>query len=161
MLLEDQNSKISNSWNIPDFVNDNHPKFVAFLESYYEWLEQRTNPYGRTQFLQELADVDDIYRGVEPEFGNMVQAPKIFGLPNDVDAAYQQLHQSSQEAKILYRDLFNLDDKTPISKTIFATDKIFGYETSNLKNLLFQQSKSQINFEVNPTVGVGDQFAGS
>ncbi|KGF85659.1 four-carbon acid sugar kinase family protein [Prochlorococcus marinus] len=38
-------------------------------------------------------------------------------------------------------------DKTPISQTIFATDKIFGYETSNVKNLLFQQSKSQINFE--------------
>jgi len=26
-------------------------------------------------------------------------------------------------------------------------DKIFGYETSNIKNLLFQQSKSQINFD--------------
>ena len=38
-------------------------------------------------------------------------------------------------------------DKTPISQTIFATDKIFGYETSNVKNLLFQQSKSQINIE--------------
>ena len=38
-------------------------------------------------------------------------------------------------------------DKTPINQTIFATDKIFGYETSNVKNLLFQQSKSQINFE--------------
>ncbi len=38
-------------------------------------------------------------------------------------------------------------DKTPVSQTIFATDKIFGYETSNVKNLLFQQSKSQINFE--------------
>jgi len=38
-------------------------------------------------------------------------------------------------------------DKTPISQTIFATDKIFGYETSNVKNLLFHQSKSKINFE--------------
>ena len=38
-------------------------------------------------------------------------------------------------------------DKTPISQTIFATDKIFGYETSNIKSLLFKQSKSQINFE--------------
>ncbi|MDC3148321.1 hypothetical protein OA847_00165 [bacterium] len=38
-------------------------------------------------------------------------------------------------------------DKTPISQTIFAKDKIFGYKTSNVKNLLFQQSKSQINFE--------------
>jgi len=38
-------------------------------------------------------------------------------------------------------------DKIPISQTIFATDKIFGYATSDVKNLLFQQSKSQINFE--------------
>jgi len=38
-------------------------------------------------------------------------------------------------------------DKTPINQTIFATDKIFGYETSNLKSLLFQKSNSQINFE--------------
>ncbi len=38
-------------------------------------------------------------------------------------------------------------DNIPISQTIFATDKIFGFETSNVKNLLFQQSKSQINFE--------------
>ena len=37
--------------------------------------------------------------------------------------------------------------KTPISQTVFAKDKIFGYETSNVKNLLFQKSKSQINFE--------------
>jgi len=38
-------------------------------------------------------------------------------------------------------------DKIPINQTIFASDKIFGYETSNVKKLLFQQSKSQINFE--------------
>ena len=38
-------------------------------------------------------------------------------------------------------------DKTPINQTIFARDKIFGYETSNVKNLLFQQSKSQINLD--------------
>ena len=38
-------------------------------------------------------------------------------------------------------------DKIPIGQTIFASDKIFGFETSNVKNLLFQQSKSQINFE--------------
>jgi len=38
-------------------------------------------------------------------------------------------------------------DETPIDQTTFARDKIFGYETSNVKNLLFQKSKSQINFE--------------
>ena len=29
----------------------------------------------------------------------------------------------------------------------FCKDKIFGYETSNVKNLLFQKSKYQINLE--------------
>ncbi len=38
-------------------------------------------------------------------------------------------------------------DKTPINQTIFARDKIFGYETSNVKNLLFQKSKSHINLD--------------
>jgi len=38
-------------------------------------------------------------------------------------------------------------DQIPIDKTIFARDKIFGYETSNVKTLLFQKSKSQINLE--------------
>ncbi len=38
-------------------------------------------------------------------------------------------------------------DKTPINQTIFARDKIFGYETSNVKSLLFQKSNSQINIE--------------
>jgi len=38
-------------------------------------------------------------------------------------------------------------DKTPIEKTIFARDEIFGYQTSNVKNLLFQKSKSQINIQ--------------
>ena len=36
-------------------------------------------------------------------------------------------------------------DKIPIEKTIFAKDKIFGYETSNIKNLLYEKSKFQIN----------------
>ncbi len=38
-------------------------------------------------------------------------------------------------------------DSIPINQTIFARDKIFGYETSNVKNLLFQKSKSQINLD--------------
>jgi len=38
-------------------------------------------------------------------------------------------------------------DKIPINQTIFARDKIFGYETSDVKSLLFKKSKSQINIE--------------
>ncbi len=38
-------------------------------------------------------------------------------------------------------------DQTPINQTIFARDKIFGYDTSSVKKLLFQKSKSQINLD--------------
>ncbi len=38
-------------------------------------------------------------------------------------------------------------DNIPINQTIFARDKIFGYETSNIKNLLFQKSQSRINLD--------------
>lgn len=51
------------------------------------------------------------------------------------------------EGKRLTINGLHFVDKTPICKTIFARDKIFGYETSNVKNLLFKKSKSQINYE--------------
>ena len=35
-------------------------------------------------------------------------------------------------------------DKIPINQTIFAKDNIFGFETSNIKNLLFKKSNFQI-----------------
>ncbi len=51
------------------------------------------------------------------------------------------------EGKRLTINGLHFVDKKPINQTIFARDKIFGYETNNVKNLLFQKSKSQINFE--------------
>jgi len=51
------------------------------------------------------------------------------------------------EGKRLTINGLHFVDKIHIHKTIFAKDKIFGYETSNVKNLLFQKSKSQINYE--------------
>ena len=49
------------------------------------------------------------------------------------------------EGKRLTINGLHFVDQIPIEQTIFARDKIFGYETSNVKNLLFQKSKSQIN----------------
>ena len=36
-------------------------------------------------------------------------------------------------------------DKIPVNQTIFAEDKNFGFQTSNIKDLLFKKSKSQLN----------------
>ena len=43
---------------LPDFVNKREDLFRAFIESYYEWLEQKTNVFGRTALLQNINDID-------------------------------------------------------------------------------------------------------
>ena len=48
------------------------------------------------------------------------------------------------EGKRITIDGDHFVDNIPASQTIFAKDKIFGYETSNIKKLLFQKSNSQI-----------------
>ena len=48
------------------------------------------------------------------------------------------------EGKRMTIDGQHFVDNVPVSQTIFAKDKIYGYKTSNIKQLLFQKSKSQI-----------------
>ena len=43
----------------PDFIRVDHPKFVTFLEAYFEYLETKGNPGERGFFLRDLSDVDD------------------------------------------------------------------------------------------------------
>ncbi len=50
------------------------------------------------------------------------------------------------EGKRLTIDGDHFVNNVPVSQTIFAKDKIFGFETSNIKKLLFQKSKFQIKF---------------
>ena len=43
----------------PDFIRVDHPKFVTFLEAYFEYLETKGNPGERGFFLRDLSDIDD------------------------------------------------------------------------------------------------------
>ena len=43
---------------LPEFVAGDHPKFLAFIEAYYEWLEQEDNAYEITTKLKGLYDID-------------------------------------------------------------------------------------------------------
>lgn len=42
----------------PAFYNDEGPVLVAFMEAYYEWMEQTGNPIARARSLQTYADID-------------------------------------------------------------------------------------------------------
>ena len=43
----------------PDFIRSDHPKFIAFIEAYFEWLETEGNPGETSFFLRDMGDVDD------------------------------------------------------------------------------------------------------
>lgn len=53
-------NKISSlvSENLPDFVSQDHPKFVTFVEEYYKWLESQENSYFAPLSLSGLVDID-------------------------------------------------------------------------------------------------------
>jgi hypothetical protein len=54
------NNKISSliSSQVPSFVRDDHPKFIAFLEAYYEYLEQEGKVVSGAKNIRELMDID-------------------------------------------------------------------------------------------------------
>lgn len=54
------NNKISSivSSQVPFFVRSDHPKFIAFLEAYYEFLEQSGKVVNEAKNIRELMDID-------------------------------------------------------------------------------------------------------
>jgi len=44
---------------LPEFIATDHPKFVSFIEAYYEWMELEDNAYYTTARLRGLYDIDD------------------------------------------------------------------------------------------------------
>ncbi len=40
--------------NVPEFVREDHPQFIKFLEAYYEWLDQNY----KTRQLENIGDID-------------------------------------------------------------------------------------------------------
>jgi len=46
------------SENLPDFVRQDHPTFLKFVETYYEWLESSDNAYFAPLSLNGVVDID-------------------------------------------------------------------------------------------------------
>ena len=44
---------------LPSFVASDHPRMVAFLEAYYEWMQQKDETLYSTFVLKDCSDVDD------------------------------------------------------------------------------------------------------
>ena len=60
MIQNNQKTSLLIPSQLPEFVRDepSYQKFVLFLQSYYEWLEQDGNPVGEARNLFEYRDID-------------------------------------------------------------------------------------------------------
>jgi hypothetical protein len=43
---------------VPEFIQNDHPRFVKFIEAYYEWLESSNNPYYMNIASGDFFDID-------------------------------------------------------------------------------------------------------
>jgi hypothetical protein len=59
-------------YQLPDFIRDDHPIFVEFLEKYYEFLEQPSNPIYELKRFQENFDVDKTRESFLQYFKNKI-----------------------------------------------------------------------------------------
>lgn len=120
---------------VPEFVREEHPVFVSFLEAYYEFLEQKQGTeYNdlttKAKEVRNISDVDDSIEDFEEAFFNMYASV----VPRDVAVDKATLIKnvlplylskgSEKSFKLLFRMLFG-DELTltyPRSEVLRASD---------------------------------------
>ena len=61
--MSDQKTSLLINRQVPEFVREEHPNFIAFLEAYYEFLEnkqgnQKNDLLAKSKDLRYISDVD-------------------------------------------------------------------------------------------------------
>jgi hypothetical protein len=120
---------------VPEFVREEHPKFVSFLEAYYEFLENKqgnelNDLTSEAKQLRYLSDVDESLDDFESNFFNMYASL----LPQDIDVSKEFLIKnllpvylskgSEASFKLLFRLLFGKEAEVsyPKDKILRASD---------------------------------------
>ncbi|MBU3748737.1 MAG: hypothetical protein FGM36_15920, partial [Burkholderiaceae bacterium] len=55
---------------VPEFIREEYPLFISFLEAYYEFLDSENNVYGKGKDLRNIKDVDLTLEEFEANFFN-------------------------------------------------------------------------------------------
>ena len=118
--MSDKKTSILIPKQIPEFIREEHPKFVSFLEAYYEFLEnkQGTNKNDLTKVskdLRYLSDVDESLDDFESNFFGVYMSL----LPKDISVDKEFLIKNilpiylakgnEKSFKLLFRLLFSKD----------------------------------------------------
>jgi hypothetical protein len=117
MIPNNQKTSLLIPQQLPAFIRDDpsYATFVAFLEAYYEWLEQTNNVTDRSKNLLNYSDIDN----TTAEFINYFTEEYLSYFPQEILAnktevvkLAKQLYQSkgtTASYKFLFRILFNQD----------------------------------------------------
>jgi hypothetical protein len=113
---------------VPEFVREEHPKFILFLEAYYEFLDQ--NGYGKAKQLKNISDVDVSLEEFEQQFYNsfLPFIPRNTALSKDIlikNILPLYLSKGSEKSyRLLFRMLFNeeISLETPGKQILRASD---------------------------------------
>lgn len=115
--MSDNKTSLLISQQVPEFIREDHPTFVAFLEAYYEYLEtkqgvQINDLYAKAKKLKDIPDVDESLELFEQNFFNNLTD----FLPKDVEIDKEKLLKqalplylakgSENGFKLLFRMLF-------------------------------------------------------
>lgn len=115
---------------LPDFVRSDNPKFVLFLEKYYEWLESSNNTLYEVKTLYDSKDVDlssdyylnEIVKEVLPYFPKEILLDKSTFL-KQVGSFYRS-KGTPEAVKFLFKILYNeeIEIYFPKEQIIKASD---------------------------------------
>lgn len=77
-----ENQSISNliENQFPKFYKEDGPNFIAFVEAYYEWMEQTGNVIGDSRSLLSYRDIDTTL----PDFLNHFASKYLYGIPDKI-----------------------------------------------------------------------------
>lgn len=99
----------------PQFYKEQGPDFIAFMQAYYEWLEEPENPIGRSRNLYNQFDIDTAAQ----EFLAHYREKYMWGLPPELLGNQRLLQKhilelyrakgSQQAIRLLFRLLYNED----------------------------------------------------
>lgn len=166
--MNKSNNKISTviSSQLPFFVRNDHPNFVAFLEAYYEYLEQNESVLSQGKVIErskKLLDYIDIDKTVD-DFAEKLYERFLRFIPKDTVADkdiiiknakdFYRSAGSEKSVRFLMRVLFNEDVELyyPKKDVLRASDGKWYIERS------LQLQDEAINGIANSSLGVLEKF---
>lgn len=151
------------SQQVPEFVREEYPRFIAFLEAYYEFLEQSGQVVDGMKTLRDIPDVDASINSFEENFFNTYASlfPLDLAVSKDdliKNALPFYLAKGSEKSfKFLFRSLFDQevtitepklnvlrasDGKWVVEKALRVENKVYSKYTANGSNSDFHLAQT-------------------